>query len=71
MAMALTLTVAGVVGPDVVKVQVNGVVATLTGSNYTADVPVTSGVVSITAVNAAGVESVRTLQVVATSSAAG
>ena len=69
MALALTLTVAGVVAPDVVKVLVNGVVATLTGTSYTADVPVTSGVVSVTSVTAAGVETVRTLQVVASGTA--
>jgi hypothetical protein len=69
MALALTLTIAGAVAPEVVKVQVNGVVATLSGGTYTADVPVTSGIVSVTSVTAAGVESVRTLQVVASGTA--
>lgn len=70
MALSLILTVGGVVAPDVVKVLVNGVVATLTGTSYSAEVPVASGVVSVTSITAAGVETVRTLQVVASGTAA-
>jgi hypothetical protein len=69
MALSLFLTVSGTVASDVVKVQVNGVQATLTGTAYTAEVPVALGVVSITATTATGLESVRTMQVVVTNSA--
>ena len=69
MAISLILTVAGTVPSDVVKVFVNGVQATLTGTSYSADVALAPGVISVTSINNAGAEFVRTLHVVASSTA--
>lgn len=70
MALSLNLTVTGTVTPDVVRVLVNGVQATLTGATWSAEVPLASGIVAVTSISAAGTESVRTMQVAVTPGAA-
>jgi bifunctional DNase/RNase len=68
MPLSLLLTITGTVDPNVVSVQVNDVQATLSGTTYTAEVPVSLGVVSIVARTATGQESIRTMQVMVTDS---
>ncbi len=71
MALTLTVLIAGTVPPGVVRLLANGVEVALNGNAYEAEVPATSGVVALTSITAAGSESVRTIRIVATPTAAG
>ena len=63
MAVSLVMSLAGRAPADATRVLVNGREATLTEGTFQAEVPVTAGVVAVTAINAAGVETSRTVQV--------
>ena len=69
MALALLVTVKGSVGPQVVRVLVNGEEVALTGRTYTAEVPVANGLVIISTIDAVGRERVRSLRMVTAATA--
>jgi len=69
MALELLVTVKGAVGPQVIRVLVNGEEVALTGRTYTAEVPAAGGLVIITTIDVTGHERVRSLRLVTTASA--
>lgn len=69
MALNVQVTIKGTVGPEVAQVLINGTAATLTGRNYQGTVAASTGIVAITTIDAAGRESVRTIQLAATAGA--
>ncbi len=71
MALALQVVIAGTVTADVVRVLVGGVEVPLTAGRYEATVPVTQEVVAITAIDSAGGEWTRTVQMSAVAGAPG
>ena len=67
MALNLSLVITGQVSVTTVRLLANGVTVAIspTGS-YSAEVPLVNGIVSLTAIDAAGAESIRTLQLTTT-----
>lgn len=72
MALNLALVITGQASSNTVRLLANGVDVPI-GVNgaYSAEVPVVNGVVSLTAIDAAGVEGVRSIQVITAGSVAG
>ena len=70
MPLALQVVISGSVSEDVEQVLVDGFPVALTGRRYEVDVPVSRGVVTITAIDRAGREWTRTIQMNAVAGAA-
>lgn len=72
MALNLSLVITGQASSNTVRLLANGVDVAL-GLNgvYSAEVPVVNGVVSLTAIDATGVEGVRSILVTTAGSVAG
>ena len=72
MALNLSLVITGQASSNTVRLLANGVDVAL-GANgvYSAEVPVVNGVISLTAIDATGVEGVRSIQVTTAGSVAG
>ncbi len=71
MALSLKLVLAGNVSSTTVRLFANGVEVPLVAGAYEAEVPVVNGIVALTSVDAAGLESVRTVQVTTAGGVAG
>lgn len=71
MPLALQVTIAGEVASDVERVLVGGVEIPLSGGKYETTVPVSQGVVAITAIDRDGREWTRTVQMGAVAGAPG
>lgn len=66
MALDLYVTIRGVVGPDVVRLLVNGVEKPLTGTSYAVEVHVADDFIALTTVDRQNRELTRTLRFNAT-----
>ena len=72
MALSLTLVIAGQVSVTTVRLLANGVTVPIsTAGAYAAEVPLVNGIVSLTAIDAAGVETIRTIQLTTTGGVSG
>lgn len=71
MALSLRLVLAGNVSSTTVRLFANGVEVPLVAGAYETEVPVVNGIVALTSVDAAGRESVRTVQVTTAGGVAG
>jgi len=70
MPLALQVVISGSVAEDVEQVLVDGAPVTLTGRRYEVEVPVSRGVVAITAVDRQGREWTRVVQMASAPGAA-
>jgi hypothetical protein len=72
MALSLTLVIAGQVSVTTVRLLANGVSVPVSATGaYSAEVPLVNGIVSLTAVDAAGAETIRTIQLTTTGGVSG
>ena len=71
MALDLYVTIRGDVGPDVVRLLVNGVEKPLTGRGYEVEVHVADDLIALTTIDGANRETTRTIRLTTTDIIAG
>jgi hypothetical protein len=72
MALSLSLVIAGQVSVTTVRLLANGVNIPISATGaYSAEVPLVNGIVSLTSIDAAGAETVRTIQLATTGGVSG